>query len=325
MDPTLGALERWLKVVRVGLADADPTGAIRRTGLLLNARKLGRQVKESTLQNGLKESDIVNEIGNPSGTLFLLGSGASVEDMIKSDWEHIAQHQSIGLNRWAIHSFVPDYFSFERVLGHSATAELIAKGLNRPEVIAKQPLILLPSDYFGNLDGHRISFPAELHSRLRVYSKLSLGTRRTDRLDQAFCDFIYLWRRNAFPHSTIPSISASIDRLSFLGLMAGFRTIVLVGVDLKNVDYFFQRNPSHAARLGTLTVNTGQKGTVHKTDDPHRRPITISQSIKSLRVIGSRYFGAEFFVGSPDSALASFLPVYDWPRGPGLGSGGSCS
>ena len=48
-----------------------------------------------------------------SDTLFFLGSGYSVTDLTDKDWDLIAQHDSIGVNNWVYHPFVPTYFVME--------------------------------------------------------------------------------------------------------------------------------------------------------------------------------------------------------------------
>ena len=48
-----------------------------------------------------------------SDTLYVLGSGASVGRLTRADFDAIAAADSIGLNFWLLHDFVPDFYQFE--------------------------------------------------------------------------------------------------------------------------------------------------------------------------------------------------------------------
>src|SRR5438105_10010101 len=48
-----------------------------------------------------------------SNTLFVLGSGASVNEISPERWKVIARHDSVGFNFWLVHPFVPTYYFLE--------------------------------------------------------------------------------------------------------------------------------------------------------------------------------------------------------------------
>jgi len=55
-----------------------------------------------------------NSLGKPDAvTFFILGSGASVEDLNHSNFHTIRGQVSVGINAWVLHNFVPDFYAYE--------------------------------------------------------------------------------------------------------------------------------------------------------------------------------------------------------------------
>jgi hypothetical protein len=50
-----------------------------------------------------------------SDTVFILGSGWSINEIPDERWSAIARHESIGFNFWPVHPFVPCIFVFENL------------------------------------------------------------------------------------------------------------------------------------------------------------------------------------------------------------------
>ena len=48
-----------------------------------------------------------------SDTLFVLGSGPSINDLTADDWATIGTHNSVGFNWWMVHDFVPSFYLFQ--------------------------------------------------------------------------------------------------------------------------------------------------------------------------------------------------------------------
>ena len=54
-----------------------------------------------------------------SDTVFLLGSGRSINEIREDRWQVIGRHDSIAMNFWLAHAFVPRIYLFENVVTHS--------------------------------------------------------------------------------------------------------------------------------------------------------------------------------------------------------------
>jgi hypothetical protein len=64
----------------------------------------------------LEPLELRSRIGKPhADTLFILGSGASVEDLGPEYFREINSQVSVGINAWPLHHFVPDLYAFEPV------------------------------------------------------------------------------------------------------------------------------------------------------------------------------------------------------------------
>ena len=60
-------------------------------------------------------------------TLFILGSGASINELTQEQWGFIKQHDSVGFNNWVVHKFVPDFYMFEAVADNEEASKVEIK------------------------------------------------------------------------------------------------------------------------------------------------------------------------------------------------------
>ena len=58
-----------------------------------------------------------------SDTLFALGSAWSINDIADERWRIIGRHDSVGINFWPVHPFVPRFFHFEN-MSHGEQPEM---------------------------------------------------------------------------------------------------------------------------------------------------------------------------------------------------------
>src|ERR1039458_7387443 len=74
---------------------------------------LARRVADRTGLPLLEKLDL-SQI-KTSDTVFVLGSGASINEILDRRWEVIGRHDTIALNFWPVHPFVPRIYLFENV------------------------------------------------------------------------------------------------------------------------------------------------------------------------------------------------------------------
>lgn len=150
------------------------------------------------------------------------------------------------------------------------------------------------------------------------YGRVSPFTRRRENLERD----LSLGLASALPRfqSVVFDSGASVVRMVGVGLALGLQRIVLTGVDLNGLEYFWENNPNYkfsARRPRPVNNQTGYwsgraTSLAHETTFPGRRPFSVQVMIASLAQALAKDFGVEMFVASQKSSLSSFLPVYDW-------------
>lgn len=78
----------------------------------VNLREESARVSKAAAIAGLPLLETLNlQSLRTSDTLFVLGSAWSINDISDARWKIIGKHDSIGLNFWPAHPFVPSIFS----------------------------------------------------------------------------------------------------------------------------------------------------------------------------------------------------------------------
>ena len=245
-------------------------------------------------------------------TFFVLGSGASINRLSAANFEEIGANRSVGINTWPIHSFIPDFYSFECVswIGDGLDFSRSLGLLHRKDVQkARPPLVVLRLKTEFELE-QLAGLPEEFKDRLFFYGRVAPATREVSNL-VADLEFLLksFSRRGPF---VVADSGSSIVRMVALGISMGYREIVLTGVDLNNAPYFWQENSEYDAARSRFPIFSRQVGATHETLERGHRPFIVTEMVSALaEVIDSRYDG-KLFVSTGESTLADFLPVYPW-------------
>jgi hypothetical protein len=103
---------------------------------------------------------------------------------------------------------------------------------------------------------------------------------------------------------------SSVIRMINLGLLLGFKRIVLLGVDLGKTPYFFEEDPSSLQALGlsgfTMTVEEG----VHPTQAAKSRTTTFRKFLEAFASAADDVLGAKIFTAS--EPLSDLLELHTW-------------
>lgn len=244
-------------------------------------------------------------------TFYILGSGESVEDISRVYWSQIRAQRSVGINNWGLHPFVPDAYSLESVpqIGDGKDFRRALTFLNREEVRRRKPkiLILRPRTLEDLKDVSLLS--AELERNVSFYGRVSPATRRLRNLATDLRSyFSTVAPRN---QSILLDSGASVVRMVSLGIVLGFRRIVLVGVDLNGSQYFWEKNSNYLLGLSGPPPVNNQRLAMHETTSRDNRPFDVITMLKALQHFLRVECGGELYVASSKSALAEFLPLDD--------------
>jgi hypothetical protein len=258
-------------------------------------------------------------VSTVSKTLFILGSGWSVNELTNGMLQHIGEHQSVGINFWFFHDFVPSAFSFDAgkvPVGEEdqvrASLQTLGGLFGRQEVCDANPKVLylrpaqLDPDYL-------VPCPPELNDSSWVSGRANLLSRDPDSVE---ADLRVLTKRavlGKLPSGVLPDNGSSVVRLIFLALAQGFKDIVLVGIDLDTRPHFWfapqylERYPDHVALFPDPDDQP------HGTTEPANRALGNREFLTIMDKVLAELGLAKLWVASPSSQLAEVLPQYPWP------------
>ena len=92
--------------------------------------------------------------------------------------------------------------------------------------------------------------------------------------------------------------SSSLERIVSLGIIFGFKEIVLLGIDLSG-PHFYDKEPEEGKKL------------IHRTNDPKYRKLIIEEMMTEYKKIANKH-NIKIFSQSESSPLAKIFPVYKW-------------
>jgi len=264
---------------------------------LKRKRKLNDAIDKYNLKHF---SDFNIEDHKSSDNLFILGSGASINDYGKEEWEKIKNGDSFGFNFWMIHDFVPTYYMFEPMKKPNREKKFIQLLNLKKGQYKNTPFIL------KDLETREFPFdkvPERLKNNFYVPYKFKISGNSKKSLNKSI---IYIKKLNLLNESIQLFRKGSLSQAIYFGYQFNYKNIVLCGVDLNSTDYFYE---SQHFKMKDLPIpKTGQTGKVHKTFDKQKYNITIDDVIKCMQdtLLSDR----NLYIGSKKSALHPELDYY---------------
>lgn len=222
-----------------------------------------------------------------SDTVFLFGSGYSLNAISPPEWRAIEAHDTIGFNWFVRESFVRCDYHFIREIAYND-----AENTGQNEVAIYCDLIRRNPHYAHTVLMVQTGFRATNGNRV-------IGWRLLPRVNS-----IFLWRTR--PHQLRPSRSIQeglahgrgtlCECVNFAALL-GWRNIVLVGVDLYDRRYFWLGENEPLACDPTV-------------DEPHK----TAQIVAGLGEWRDTFApeGVRLYAYNPRSLLVPTLPVWRW-------------
>lgn len=266
-------------------------------------------------QLGLRPID-----GNPLGsvkssdTLFILGSGGSIATLTEDEWKAIRSADSVGFNFWPIHDHVPDLYVTEicdvpAELQHIYRAHCDLMAVRAADYV-NTPILIKDGErvrrewlqeYIGN-------FPESLRGNIA----LSWDWEIPDDDDSGMAATLCNWARFGLLDSRSAPLlrkRASVFYMVMLALRAGYREIVLCGVDLANNDYFYRiKEAEYLAKGRPVPQPVYATSVVHKTDNASFGEMTLSRALAILDREILKPRGIQLRVALRSSGLYPMLP-----------------
>lgn len=264
----------------------------------------------------LSISDLQRRLGPKSQaeTFYILGSGASIEDLTRVHFNHIGKQASVGINNWGVHPFVPDIYSLESVpwVGDGQDFSRAMRFLDREDIYSRQPEILILRPKSASEIEQISVLPGNLRASVNFYGRVTPATREDSNLVGDIAEFVTNISLR-YP-SVILDSGASVVRMVVLGMLLGFRRIVMAGVDLNGSPYFWETNPQYVSHLVSPPPVNNQVSSKHETTSSSNRPFDAITMLRALDDFFRSERGGQLLVTSPNSALAEYLQLETWGK-----------
>ena len=213
------------------------------------AAVLGAWIRERRNRNAyrvLNEAELI--ASRKSDTVFIFGSGYSLNDIPAEEWRHFEEHDTLGLSGFVYQKWIRvDYHLIrgwveakEGALKWEAHSQAFANVLNANEYF-KDTILILQGEYLAQFTNSLIGCghirPGTRIFRYRTARGAKTPTRR-------------------FKDGLAHAVGTLSDAVNFAYCM-GWKKLVLVGVDLYDSRYFWLRNNETLAvdaKTGMLVV-----------------------------------------------------------------------
>ena len=252
-----------------------------------------------------------------SDTVFVFGTGASINDYPPEYWELVRDHDSIGMNFFLLHEHVPTFHVMENVSNerkHLLRIRYAEHGdyKNTPLIIKTQ-LTNLSANRVRRRIGDIYDLPPEV--RVNAYLSLDLlaaGDSVNDMVGAyRLTEKLGLWRPK--PHFLLlTKRRGSVAYIVNFAVRAGYRRIVLCGVDLNHPEHFYEVRRHELESAGLPVPLNDETGPVHGTNDPSKHPVVIHDVLLAMKDSILDPAGIELLVGSETSALYPDLSCFNW-------------
>jgi len=267
------------------------------------ARKLTRleRVRRQACLSRLSAVDLMQH--KQSDTLFILGSGPSINRIPPERWQAIARHDSLGVNLWLFHAFVPRFYVVESVAyggDRDHVAQLIARLANQRAQDYATAIKIITDLYQPGRQYVEDLGPGFRRGLYAAYN-LALPARDEHEFEEGVR---YLEKKGVFSQTgrmdVLFKYSLSMSLLLTFALRLRYRRVVLCGMDLKTQDYFYQDPTLYPENKDLELV---PRGSSHGADKSVPWMLPQSQVIMEMKRLLLEPAGMELYVESRDSAL----------------------
>ena len=246
-----------------------------------------------------------------SDTLFVLGSAWSINDIPEQRWQIIERCDSVGLNFWLAHPFVPRFLHFEAIACDQQPEmydAFLTLAKRRAEAYVNTIKIVTE---VSPTAGRQTLFdlPDTMKRNLYVGFSMPVVARNEEELRRGI-DFMRLIGAFSSDHRIqwLFKYGGSVIAMMTLAVLMGYKRIILCGVDLNRQDYFYQHHERYPEYAGwEFAARNDQHLTTRQL--PWLVPAQSAVWIFKEMVLDPA--GIELYVESPVSTLYPKVPLAD--------------
>lgn len=259
-----------------------------------------------------------------SETLFILGSGPSVNEMNKKEWQFIKTKDSWGFNFWFCHKFIPKIYFLQSPISSLNNSEhltnldnLMTNMLLDKKKEYKKTFFFLRGDGVNNFKFHKSiigktvlenDFNYCFLPELIVSSKSRIPPK--DIIKQMYFSGFFSKKNELMP---IPKFGSTITELISFGLINDYKKIVLCGIDMNDGGHFYDSNQYYKKYQYLKVLRDFNKSkNIHEHMDKNTRKYTIKDIVLELNNLAKEKFDAEIFVSSSTSSLYPEIKKYEF-------------
>lgn len=251
-----------------------------------------------------------------SDTVFILGSGPSINDISTKEWEVIDQHDSWGFNFWFCHPFIPTAYFVQSVIRPESDSDIIERLDDLIYTMLKDKTkeyenvnLFLRGDGINHEKFHDTKLGKFVLNHQgftkRIVPELPVSSKNRIDLDLLYGQLkklgFYDTHDEPWP---VPKFGGSITELISLAAILGYKKIVLCGIDMNDGGHFYDQKEYYEKYpfLKELSErNNKAKGHVHMNKSI--RKFTVKDLILGLNQFVGKEFGAGIYTYSKKSKL----------------------
>lgn len=273
--------------------------------LFIERRRVRKRISDSGIK--LISRDQLRSVKR-TDTLFVLGSGSSINLISPSRWMTIRRYDSIGLNFWLFHDLVPTIYYFELVESHET--DLLRQSIaaaNKASSRYRATLKIVSEFHNGLLflDGLSDEFRENLSAHLSVPAYIDNDVQlRTSIKLLKLCG---IFGQQTAPHNLFKH-AGSLSAVISLAVKMNYRRIVLCGVDLTSPAYFYQ---DRALYPDVGSFQSSIPTAKHESIVPglYRCAFPVAKIVAELKKEVLDPLGIEIYVENRCSALYPNIPL----------------
>jgi hypothetical protein len=244
-----------------------------------------------------------------SETLFILGSAGSINEISAERWQVIAKHDSVGINFWPAHPFVPRFYHFENIAYEEQPAMYIALRdllARRAEAYSNTLKIITEVEPIGR---RQLVFeiPEAMRKHFYIGFSMPVVARNEEELGAGirFMETVGAFNPQ-YRASWLFKYGGSAIGMLALAVVMGYKRVVMCGVDLNKQVYFYQ-DQSLYPECSDWEFASREK--VHLTARRYPWLVPAPSAIQIFKEVILDPAKIQLFVESRESALYPNVPL----------------
>jgi hypothetical protein len=243
---------------------------------------------------------------------FILGTGTTINELTHEEKKYIENSNSVGINLFVLSDINPKFLTWEAPKNRDIESLYLNILAQKDEKFNRQnPKLLLYDNY---IDSKYDIYKLYKHfNDIKIYSKATIFYLKKNDLAKIYHYLFHPLVLKLLGQSSVYGFQSTVDRLTNLVMVAGFKKIVFAGIDLNNSSNFWDEiNLDYKIRSELDRLIYKDKNNPHSTEQK-KSVISASEIIKIQNQYANSK-GIKFYTTSKNSKLSSFLPQYQFPK-----------